>query len=104
MTYEEAFRHARDEGIIPEGYHDNDRVVLTAVIKNGMALESASDRLKGTEHIALAAVTQNWMALEFVLDRLRYNSIILGAGTSQNIRALEFLSDEVKKLYYPYQG
>ena len=49
------------------------QVVLVAVRQDGIALQFASDDLRGRFEIASLAVEQNGMALKFASDILRLN-------------------------------
>jgi len=50
----------------PAKYKRNDKIVKTAVIRDGLSLRFASDRLRGNKVIALAAIAQNSAASSLV--------------------------------------
>jgi len=73
-------------------YKDDYDIVLAVVVKNGLELQLASDRLKDNEEIVLAAVVKNGLALQFASDRLKDNEEIVLAAIANNKLAHQYAS------------
>mmetsp|Transcript_56973 Transcript_56973/g.128052 ORF Transcript_56973/g.128052 Transcript_56973/m.128052 type:complete len:241 (+) Transcript_56973:56-778(+) len=78
------------------GTPDSYEVVLTAVSEDGMALQFASDALRGNVDIVTAAVTQNAMALRCASERLRGNAELVRIAAGKMGLALQFGSVAVR--------
>jgi len=69
---------------------DDAEVVCVAVAQNGLALEYASQRLRGDWEVVKRAVRQNGLALAFVVPHLRYQPCLVTIAVRQNFYALGF--------------
>ena len=71
----------------------NDKeLVLSAVQRNGGALEFASEALRADKEVVLAAVQNHGYALQFASDALRNDKEVVLAAVQQYGRALECAS------------
>lgn len=71
-------------------------MVEAAVRQDGLALEFASEALRGNYEIVLAAVAQHPWALKYASDTLRNNSEIVLTAVEQHGLALQYASDELR--------
>ena len=78
-----------DEGL-RNIWGDDAEVVCVAVAQNGLALEYASQRLRGHEQVIERALRQNGLALAFVVPHLRYQPGLVKIAVRQNFYALAF--------------
>ena len=62
-----------------------------------MALEFASDRCKDTFKVVMNAVINDGISLQFASDRLKDNDEIVTQAIRQNIKAIQFASDRIQK-------
>lgn len=78
-----------------ERMRNSHNVVRAAVQQNGLALEFASAKFKSSHWIVIRAVQNDGMALQFASKQLRTNrKDIVRAAVQQNGRALEFASED----------
>ena len=70
--------------------------ILADAEKNSMALQFASDKLKGDKDYVLAAVIRNGLALQYASEELKDDRDIVLAAVKENGCALQFASDELK--------
>ena len=75
---------------------DNKEVVLTAVKKDGKALEYASDKLKDDKEVVLTAVTQGGWALQFASKNLKNDKEVVLTAVKDNAFALTDASERLK--------
>ena len=64
-------------------------VVLAAVKQNGLALEHASDNAKESRNVVLSAVKQNGLALKYASGKLKGDEEVVRAAMGQNPNALD---------------
>ena len=81
----------------PAVIYRDQKDILAAVSKDGLALEYASDDLKKDREVVLAAVSQDGKALQYASDERRRDRKVVLAAVSQNGSALQCASDELKK-------
>ena len=70
-------------------------MVRKAVEQNGLALEFASEDLKGDRKMVHIAVAQNGLALEFASEDLKGDMETAHIAATQNDLALEFASKKL---------
>jgi hypothetical protein len=75
---------------------DDKAFVLKRVKKDGIALYSASDRLKDDETVVMAAVQEYKRALEYASDRLQDNESIVLSAVQEDGIALYYASDRLQ--------
>ena len=69
---------------------DDTEVVGVAVAQNGLALEYASQRLRGHPQVVERALNQNGLALAFVVRSMRHFDGLVRVAVRQNFYALAF--------------
>jgi hypothetical protein len=69
---------------------DDTEVVGVAVAQNGLALEYASQRLRGHPQVVARALNQNGLALAFVVRSMRHWDGLVQIAVRQNFYALAF--------------
>ena len=70
---------------------------MTAVSKDGAALEYAAEELKADREIVMTAVSEDGWALEFVAEALRGDREIVMTAVSENGSALEYATKDLKE-------
>ena len=75
-----------------EDYFDVQRIVVL----EGLALQFASDNLRGEREIVEPAVRQNGLALQFASDAFKKDGWIVIDAMKQNFQALKYAADELK--------
>ena len=70
--------------------------INSLVLKNGLTLEYASERLKDIDSIVETAVQNNGLSLEFASAELRNDKNIVLKAIKQNPKAIEFASIEMQ--------
>ena len=71
-------------------------VVMAALKQNGYALQHASEELKGDREVVMAAVKQNGYALRQACEELKGDREVIMAAVKQNGNALFYASEELK--------
>lgn len=64
-------KHGRDLKYVAEKLKDDEGVVLTAVLQDGLALKYASQALKNDEDVVIPAINQNPYALQYASKALK---------------------------------
>ena len=75
---------------------NNRNFMLNVVKQEGMALEHASDDLKGDKDLVREAVQQNWSALQHASADLKGDKDIVMEAVKQNGNALEHASADLQ--------
>ena len=76
---------------------DDPNIVLPAVTQNGLSLQYASPRLLADDEIVLQAVRKDGLALEYARQRPRDNPTIVLAAAKQNGSSFAFASDRLRR-------
>ncbi|GAA0409115.1 hypothetical protein GCM10009133_17070 [Cocleimonas flava] len=71
--------------------------VKTQVMKDGLNIQFASDRLKQNKDIVLLAVKQNGRALQYAGDTLKNDTEIALAAIKNTVHSIEFAGKDIKK-------
>lgn len=69
---------------------------LDDLLKDGLALKSASDLQRRDKAIVLTAVKQNGLALNYAHEDLKKDKVIVQAAAEQNIESLQFAHNDLK--------
>ena len=72
------------------------KIVMAAVSQDCYALEFATEELQGDPEIVMQAVSQNGFALQFAAEELKGDREIVMAAVSQNGFALRCATEELK--------
>lgn len=80
---------------LPEQAHSDRDVTTAAVLRNGLALEFASEVLRGDHDVVMNAVQTDGEALEFASNELRANREVVMAAVQNFAWALAFASNEL---------
>ena len=70
---------------------------MAAVNQNGLALEFASDEMKGNKDVVMAAVGQFGLALQYASVKLKKDGEVVMAAVNNNGLALQYASVKLKK-------
>lgn len=79
-----------------EELRGNREIVLQAIERNGGALKHASDVLQADKEVVLVAVKKDGMALEFAAEYLKDDPDVVKAAVAQDSRALSFAHSNMK--------
>jgi hypothetical protein len=87
------------QGNLDSHYGDNKLVIMAAVLKDGLQLEFASERLQDNYDIVFAAVSQNGHALRWASERLRRTHAIIEAALENNEMAIVEVPEDLRQKY-----
>ncbi len=87
-----------DDGLDEYSEHNDDyNIVATAVKRNGLQLEYASDELKDDKTIVTLAVISDGISLEYASDRLKNDLSIVTFALEEDFRAIFYVGSELLK-------
>ena len=72
------------------------QVVMTAVSQNGLALCYATEEMKGDRQVVMTAMSENWGALQYATEEMKGDRQIVMTAASRNGYALHFATAELR--------